>query len=238
MTLRSLLMATAILFSVQQTSAHAIWIATNPTGVKGKAQEVKLYFGEFSEKSISPAAHWFSDLKDFELLLVAPDRTTTKLSSIMNTDHYAATFTPATEGVYTLVLHHVVKDTYMKMKIDYNSSATVVVGNADKGNNPAYNSNVVGVFADSAFNARQNTALQVTGYHKGQPAAKQKIKVVAPNGWEKELYTGEKGAASFLPLWPGEYMIEYQYVEKVPGTHNGQAYDELWKIATYLVTVK
>ena len=238
MKLRSLLLATAFFISMQQVSAHAIWIETNATGTKGKQQQVKLFFGEFSEKSISAAAHWFSDLKDFELLLINPDKTSTKLPATMGTDCYMAEFTPTTNGVYTLVLHHTVKDTYMKMKISYNSSATVVVGDAVTGNDGTVNKNIVSVFSDSSFAAQQNVPLRFSSYYEGKAATRQKMKIVAPNGWEKEIYSNVKGETTFTPLWPGQYMIEYQYVEKVPGTHNGQEYNEYWKIATYLVTVK
>jgi len=238
MRLKSMILAAGIILCMAKAGAHATWIETNATGTKGIAQEVKIFFGEFSEKSISPAAHWFSDLKDFELLLIAPDKSETRLSSVMNTSYYAATFTPAADGVYTLILHHTVKDTYMNMKIDYNSSATVVVGNAVKGNDAAYNKNMVSIFSDSAFAATQNAPIKFCSFYDGKPAAKQKMKIVAPNGWEKEIYSNTKGETVFTALWQGQYMIEYAYVEKTPGLHNGQKYDEVWKIATYLVTVR
>lgn len=225
-------------FFVQRSSAHALWIETNATGKKGQSQEVRIYFGEFSEKDLSVAGKWFSDLSNFSLVVVAPDGSRTTLHSAPAGDHYKAAFSPSQDGVYTLIAHHIVKDVYRNMKLDYNSGATVVVGNTLNGNDPLINNNVVSLFSDSAFDIVQNKALKIRALYDGKPAAKQEIKVIAPNGWEKGLYSNENGEARFTPLWPGKYMAEFTYTDKTPGEHNGKAYTETRKISTYALWVK
>ena len=118
-----------MLFAAPQLFAHALWIETKATGTKGKAQEISVYFGEFSDNDITKADKWFSDLKDFSLILVSPSKKETKLTSKALDNKYQAFFTPDEDGVYTVVMHHKVKDVYGTMVLDYNSSATVVVGN-------------------------------------------------------------------------------------------------------------
>lgn len=219
--------------------AHALWIETNTTGSIGRQQEVKIFFGEYSTGDISPADKWFSDLKDFTLVLVTPDKKEIKLSTTAAKEYYIAVFTPEEEGTYTLVMHHLAKDIYRNMKLDYHSSAVVRVGkNKAAADTATYNSNVVSVVTNGLLKAKMNEQISLKVFNNAAPAGRQKVKIIAPNGWEKELTTDSKGQLEFTPLWPGRYMADYAYIEKIPGEHNGKKYDETWKIATYIIEVK
>jgi len=227
-----------MLITAPSLFAHALWIETKATGTKGKAQEISVYFGEFADNDITKADKWFSDLKDFSLVLVSPSKKETKLTSKALENRYQAFFTPDEEGVYTILMHHKVKDVYGTMVLDYNSSATVVVGNKAAGNYATANNNVIGLFSENADIAKKNVKINVFALYEGASAKKQKVKVIAPNGWEKELWTNDKGEISFTPIWSGNYMVEFAYTEKASGEHNGKKYDEIWKMATYLIPVK
>ncbi|PBI88380.1 Nickel uptake substrate-specific transmembrane region [Flavobacterium sp. ACN2] len=237
-TLKTLSFLFLMLFAAPQLFAHALWIDTNATGTKGKAQEISVYFGEFSDNDITKADKWFSDLKDFSLVVISPSKKETKLTSKALDNKYQAFFTPDEDGVYTIVMHHTVGDVYGTMKLDYNSSATVVVGNKSAGNVAAANNNKISVFSENADIAKKNTVINVSALYEGGIAKSQKIKVIAPNGWEKELWTNDKGEISFTPIWSGNYMVEFAYTEKSAGEHNGKKYDEIWKMATYQIAVK
>ena len=237
-TLKKIIFFLFMLVASPQLFAHALWIETKATGTKGKAQEISVYFGEFSDNDITKADKWFSDLKDFTLVVISPSKKETKLTAKALDNKYQAFFTPDEDGVYTVVMHHTVKDVYGTMKLDYNSSATVTVGNAAKGNEAAANTNIISVFAKDVVAAKQKTKINVNALYEGKEAKEQKIKVIAPNGWEKELWSNDKGEISFTPIWPGNYMVEFAYTEKAPGEHNGKKYDEIWKMATYLISVK
>ena len=221
-----------------QSFAHALWIETKATGTKGKAQEINVYFGEFSDKDITKTAKWFSDIKDFSLVVISPSKKEIKLTSTALEDKYQAFFTPDEEGIYTVVMHHTVKDVYGTMKLDYNSSATVTVGNNSKENVGLANPNVISLLSTEATAAKKDAKITVNALYEGKIAKSQKMKVIAPNGWEKELWSDDKGAISFTPIWSGDYMVEFAYTEKNTGEHNGKKFDEVWKMATYLITVK
>ena len=237
-TLKTLSFLFLMLFAAPQLFAHALWIETKATGTKGKAQEISVYFGEFSDNDITKADKWFSDLKDFSLVVISPSKKETKLTAKALDNKYQAFFTPEEDGVYTIVMHHTVGDVYGTMKLDYNSSATVVVGNKSAGNIAAANNNKISVFSENADIAKKNTVINVSALYEGAIAKSQKIKVIAPNGWEKELWTNDKGEISFTPIWSGNYMVEFAYTEKSAGEHNGKKYDEIWKMATYQIAVK
>lgn len=233
MYIRSFFSLLIVCFFVHTASAHALWIETDATGRKGRSQEVRIYFGEFGEKDLSQAGKWFSDLAGFSLTAIAPDGSKTTLSAVADGDHYSATFTPGQDGVYTIVAHHLVKDVYRNMKLDYNSGATVVVGKQFNGNDPLVNPNTVSLFSDSAFAVKKDRSIKLKALHSGKPAAKEEIKVVAPNGWERGLYSNAEGEARFTPLWKGRYLAEYTFTDKTPGEHNGKAYMETRIICTY-----
>ena len=237
-TLKSITFLLLMLVASPSLFAHALWIETKATGTKGKAQEISVFFGEFSDNDITASAKWFSDLKDFSLVVISPSKKETKLTAKALENKYQAFFTPDEDGVYTIAMHHTVKDVYGTMKLDYNSSATVTVGNATKGNEATVNSNIISLFSKEATTAKQKTTINVNALYEGKIADKQKIKVIAPNGWEKELWSNDKGDISFTPLWSGNYMVEFAYTEKAPGEHNGKKYNEVWKMATYLISVK
>ena len=47
------------LFSSQLLTANEMWIESKAQGNIGQAQEVKIFFGEFSWGKPTPAAKWF-----------------------------------------------------------------------------------------------------------------------------------------------------------------------------------
>ncbi|MET0945228.1 MAG: hypothetical protein ABWY22_07455, partial [Flavobacterium sp.] len=156
-TLKKISLFLFMLVASPQLFAHALWIETKATGTKGKAQEISVYFGEFSDNDITKADKWFSDLKDFSLVVISPSKKETKLSAKALDNKYQAFFTPDEEGVYTIVMHHKVKDVYGTMVLDYNSSANVTVGTAAKGNEAVANTNVISLFSKDVLTAKQNT---------------------------------------------------------------------------------
>lgn len=226
------------LISTTATFAHALWIETQATGTKGKPQEISVYFGEFSENDITKADKWFSDLKDFTLVVISPSKKEIKLKTTALENKYQAFFTPEEDGVYTVVMQHTVKDVYGTMKLDYNSSANIIVGNKLIGNEVFTNKNKISVFTENAASLTKNTKVTAVATYNAALAKEQKVKVIAPNGWEKELWTNENGEFSFTPIWSGNYMIEFTQTEKSIGEHNGKKYDEIWKMATYQIKVK
>src|SRR6218665_1086187 len=113
-----------------ETFAHALWIETASTGKKGSAQEVRIFFGEFADghAAATPTAKWFSDTRSFSLIVTTPDGQEIKLTPTQQPQYFTATFTPDKDGVYTLLMHHLVKEVYHGNRLDYNSSAQVKVG--------------------------------------------------------------------------------------------------------------
>ncbi|RYY55348.1 MAG: hypothetical protein EOO09_10995 [Chitinophagaceae bacterium] len=199
------------------------------------AQEVKIFFGEFGDMDITPTATWFSDISQFALVLVSPDGKETTLKATAKEQYYSASFTPDANGIYTLAMHHVVKQVYNGMVLDYNSSATVKVGTGEP--KLALSKNVIAVLPSVKANYAINQQVSVQAFFEGKPAGNKELEVVAPNGWVKKLYTDSLGFASFIPLWSGKYNVEYTSTEKKTGAHQSAPYESWYYCSTMIITV-
>lgn len=238
MKIRSLLLMAFMALTVSQAFGHAFWIETSPSGKKGQAQEVRIFFGEYADKDISPLDKWFSDTKAYTLTLITPGKKEIKLSSVPGTDHYKAFFTPEAEGVYTVVLQHTVKDVYHGSRLDYHSSAVVQVGNNSGGDAATTNTNSIGIYTKAKENYTANESITLQALLDKLPAGSKEVEVIAPNGWGKSLWTDSTGSASFTPIWPGRYMVEVAVTDdKMTGDHNGTPYKKVWRCATYCIEV-
>ncbi|MFT3827620.1 MAG: DUF4198 domain-containing protein [Chitinophagaceae bacterium] len=223
------------LFAVGTVSAHAVWIETNAAGKKGSKHEVRVYFGEFGENERDTVAKWFSDLKEIKVWLVGPGQQKIQLNTKDAVDHLQAEFTPSADGVYTILIYHVVKDLHAAAKIEYNASATVIVGQA--ANQASFNTNELSIFSVAGGAAKVNTPVKLQAFYQQQPAAKQQVEVVAPGGWEKKPTADANGTVSVVPVMPGTYMAEVLHSIKEAGEHNGKHYENIWKVATYSFAV-
>jgi hypothetical protein len=225
-----------LFISYQQTFAHAVWIETKPVAKKTVRHEVNIYFGEYGENERDTVNKWFSDLKEIKLWLIGPDNQRTQLNTTDATDHLNAGFIPSADGIYTLLISHIVKDLHGKAKIEYNAGATVIAGPQSAINKSVFNTNEVSIFSETGGLAKLQTPLKLRSFYKNQPSVKQKITVVAPGGWEKNVITEESGLVTITPAVAGVHLVEVMHNIKEPGDHNGKPYESTWKIATYCIT--
>lgn len=233
---KQLFIAAFLLCCSAQLFAHALWIQTAPKGKAGQKQAVKIIYAESGDKP-EKLGEWYSDVKDFELWLTAPDQKRTKLATVAADDHFTAEFTPDQQGVYTLSVGHTSKDLGGTTVYQFNASALVTVGKADTGNNPGANTNELNVFADPGKTNKVNSPLNLRSLFKNNGNEKLYITVASPSGWSKQISTDEKGLAEFVPLWPGTYYIEASKSWKEAGNLNGKEYKAFWRSATLLVEV-
>ena len=228
----------SLLLTGSSVLAHALWIKTEAVGKKGQKQLVTVLYSEPDEDP-EKLADWYSDVKEFELWLVAPDGKKTKLATAAGEDRYTAAFTPDQDGVYTLFTGKSAKDLGGTTVYQFNASALVTVGNIQKGNNPALNTNDLAVYTDPLKVHKANSPMKLKTLVNGEkPADKLYISVTSPTGWTKSIATDENGEAEFSPLWPGSYAIEVSKSWKEQGTHYDKEYKAIWRCATITVDVK
>ena len=60
---------------------------------------------------------------------------------------------------------------------------------------------------------------------RGEPLAKAKVTVVAPNGWSQEAGTDADGRLALALPWRGQYLVQAVHREPAPGEHAGARYE-------------
>ena len=222
-------------FNLSNVFSHAIWIETASTGKKGQAQEVKIFFGEYEANEPDSTAKWFSNLKDFKLVLIAPNGTTKVLTASPDLHFYKASFTPDQNGTYKLSVVHEVADIYEKGKLMYYAFADVAIGTKKLNN---------GFPANAALTIRPDQSVLKVGesstnqliYDK-KPFAKQKITLVNPERKVIPTETDADGKFIFKPEAKGNYFIEAYTEEKTTGKLNGKDYEKVWHLITYTTQI-
>lgn len=214
--------------------AHAIWIETPSVGRQGETQAIKIYFGEFGTEDVSKASDWFADLSRFELQLIHPGGSKTTLPFTANGDHFAASFTPESEGLYNVVLRKVAGEVYYGYKLDYMATAHVQVGEDRKFGQQA----LPIALRPVAGGYQAGQAIDLSVLIDSTLTGEKEITVISPSTWTKRLYPDDKSNARFVPVWPGKYLVETTVSDKNKGEWNGKPYDVNYRCHTYLLEVK
>ncbi|MEE1946587.1 DUF4198 domain-containing protein [Pedobacter sp. KR3-3] len=228
------LVLTLLALSSSGAFAHALWIETASTGKKGQAQEVKIFFGEYEENEPDSAAKWFSNLKDFSLVLTAPNGATKILTTVADVHCFKASFTPDQDGTYTLSVVHEVKAIYEHAKIEYYAFTHVAVGNAPK-INLTYPANALFTIRPSAAVVKAGASVPHQVLYNKVPFATQKLTVVDTERKKQEPVTDANGKFDFKPAQKGNYFLEAFKEEATPGELDGKKYDKVWHVVTYFV---
>jgi len=222
-------------FSITSAFSHAMWIETAATGKKGQTQEVKIFFGEYEQNEPDSAAKWFSNLKEFKLVLTAPNGTTKILTASPDVLFYKATFTPDQNGTYKLSIVHEVAAVYEKAKIEYYAFADVAVGNS-KINSTFPPDAALTIRPDKLVAKVGESAVQQVIFKKA-PFAKQKITLVNSERKTQPTETDADGKFIFKPEQKGNYFFEAFTEDKTPGKLNGKDYEKVWHLVTYTTQV-
>ncbi|WP_214229155.1 DUF4198 domain-containing protein [Pedobacter sp. B4-66] len=227
-----------LLLSVTTTSifAHALWIETASSGKVGQKQTIKVFYGEYVANERDSVAKWYSDVKDFTLWLIGPDQKKTQLALTPGVNQFESSFTPESNGAYTVMVSHEAKELGGTTKYHFLSSASISVGKIAAVS--AQNANVLKLHIEDVLSAKVNKPLQLKAFLKDAAAKGKTVSVFSPNGWAKELTTDVNGVAEFTPLWAGRYVVEVTDLDKTAGQHNGKDYKATWKGATYSFELK
>ncbi|HEA30985.1 MAG TPA: DUF4198 domain-containing protein [Leeuwenhoekiella sp.] len=216
------------------SSAHALFIKTETKGTKDQSHKVTIFYAEPAEGKKEQLKDWWSNTKDFSLWLIQPDGTKKQLEVTPNNNHFAAAFTPSTEGAYHLAIYHDVAQTFDATQYQFNASATIHVGNV-----PAHagNKSAEGLFlrTNAANKNKVNAPLEFTIIDAGKPVAEVPVTFFAPNGWTKTITTNAQGKVAFTPLWDGNYLIETYKVDEV---ENQAEFNKKHRIVTTVLKVE
>lgn len=229
---------TLLLLTASPSFAHYLWLETDRTGNLGQEQEVRVYYGEYTYGLIETVkGDNFPVVAQFQLWLVLPDGSRTRLKTNAQKDHYLAYFTPKTNGTYTLALDNdqigVLDYTQWDFGIfkpHYHSTAKVQVG-SDISDTKTINDQ--GIAIKELKSNNDKIRLQV--FYKGLPLPKNELKIYVSDLWTKTLETDARGIVSFLLPWKTKYTMETIFEERVPGSYNGKKYEFIRHCATFCI---
>lgn len=212
---------------------HALRIETASTGELGEEHKITVYYSEYAHGIDEEFANWYSDVMDFKLYLLAPGAEIVEISTVKKENFYTASFTPNTNGAYTIFIGHNSKDLDGDWLYQFNSSATVHVGSNSTAS-MVKEGNDLQVVLDSGTKSK----ISGTVYFKGQPLAEGEIAVVSPNLWSKSFVTDANGRFEIPSQGKGPYFLEATNVEDVTGEHFGKTYNHIWRCATMMCEIK
>lgn len=232
----AILFVLAMVGMIAQTFAHALWIEAPFNASAGEKQTVKVFYGEYAHKELEKVNDWYSDVKEFKLILTAPDGTSAPLAATAHEDHFTAEFTPSQGGIYTLSIAHNPKFDGDEL-YQFNTVARVQVGKLTTGADKQPKQDITFQLVITE-KYKVNKPINLATLLKSVPTEGIGIEIVSPSGWNTHITTDKDGKATFTPLWKGVYMIEASKYQSEQGTVNGVEHKNVWRCITYFVEVK
>ncbi len=218
MKIKFLFLAIAMMLMASGAFAHALWIQTSGTGIKGQPVTVKVFFGEYADKSPDSTAKWFSNLNNFKLTLTTPDGKTQLLNTQADVLNHTATFIPHQDGVYTLSIVHHVADKHKNNRIEYYAFTDVKIGRAKNASIPP---------KEALLAFKKSKKLSYSLSYKQTAFADKKIEIINPAFEKTRTTTNAKGEINFKPTVKGGYFMTAMEEEK------DNSSEKTWHVATY-----
>ncbi|ADB42740.1 DUF4198 domain-containing protein [Spirosoma linguale] len=213
------------LFLPLLTQAHSYWLELKGSGKVGELMTVQCYFGEL-ENGLREKADKLAGIKAFTASVLLPDGSTQPLTLAPVENCYQAPFTPGMAGTYQVLLVNdtrAVQDwTSHKMGIvrprEY-LRAVCQVGGGSLSAKPVY---YLDVTPQTRLAAGQPATLLVT--KDGAAYANAPLKLTTPDGKQTKQTTDANGRLTLTPTGAGQYVVDVDFMDKIPGQYQGKAY--------------
>lgn len=228
-----LLLSILMILSGFSAFSHALWIETHPKAIKNNLHDVKIFYGEYAAQEIEPVDEWYSDVRDFKIVLTTPSQQKIDLSTEAATDHFKTSFIPKEDGIYLLSIVHPAKDLGGSTKYEFSSVALVSVGQA------------IAPLADLPFYIhvqpklfKKGQVIEAIVLQNGKPVSGAELLVMGQEGWSKTWKTDAAGKISFPGIWKGKYVLETSISNDEIGQWHDKSYKRIWHGATTSILVQ
>lgn len=231
---KQLLVAMILLFGGNQiVEAHAIWIESNPLGIKNQSHTIRIYYGEYASGEIEKTKDWYSDLSQLKLNLVDSENQV-DLKLVDKGNYLEASFVPSKNGIYQIFVSHPAKELGGATRYEFLAQSQVQVGK-----DAAYAAVPLPahfVFQNKVFKTNDQVEIQLL--RGNSPVTNEEILVMSPNGWSKNYKTDSQGKFKADAIWPGTYVIENNHMADQSGNWNEKTYTKNWQGLTASFRVK
>ncbi len=226
------LIAAAFLMAAPgNAKAHYLWFET-PEGA-GETAEVRVYYGEYEEGAREEAGARLDEVTPVEVR-VLDGRGQGPQALEKQQDHFSFSVARPEAPVWLQLTETArpvqdwAKYDIGVVKPEYYGSA--ILGDVANGELPAVPEEKT-MLAVYPLSLGEAPVFQV--FFRGEPLAKAKVLVHAPNEWTKEWRTNENGEAQVRFPWPGLYVVEVIHKEPAAGEFEGTAYEAVRHRATF-----
>ncbi|MFQ5715822.1 MAG: DUF4198 domain-containing protein [Nitrospinales bacterium] len=238
---------------------HFLWIETPPVVQTGKKASIKIYFGEYHEGLREVRGGRLDERRGTELSVINPSgKVSGPFSSLQtNKNSFVAKFSAKTPGFYDLVATDAQSPVVDYSKYDIGVVRPIFYTRArllsfQEGTlseraqipRPVLDLDIIPLtrhldIRTGAFGPAASQEVVFRVFFKGKPFAdRAEINIYAPNGWLWEGRVDIDGIGRFTPIWPGLYVIDVVYKEKVPGKFAGKVYEAVRHRATLSLVVR
>lgn len=233
-------------------SAHFIWTETAGIAAIGKEHIVNLLFGEVNFNQIEVAGGRLDEMDGLKSIYINPKNEEKELQLEKQKDRFISKFIPTEEGVYQVLTTNtvakvmdlrksglgIVKPMYYSRQIVFCPDKTNADNLKTTNLKPYFDLDLIPDFSNSKLNTFSvNQPINFYSYFKKSPIKGGKIFAYAPNGWSREIDANEKGLCTFIPLWEGQYVIDWVYTENSPGTYNDKYFESIRHRAVLTINV-
>ena len=208
------------------TWAHGYWLEVKGSGKVGESAQIQLFYGEYSEHVREKGAR-LDKMSEIKISVIDAQGTKTEVEMQQTDTYWQGSFVPKIEGIYQVLGINETREVQDWTKHNLGITrpvqylrTTYVVGNAAK--TPLLPQNYLDVTAQKLGN---QILLEV--YKDKQAFSKMQLKVINPDGWEKNRTTNDKGKVAFIPAGKGLYLVELEWMDKTPGTFKGKEYESV-----------
>jgi len=234
-----LFIALSLLFT-SSSFAHFLWIETNSTGKLNQKQDVKIFFGEYSygvTEKVGQEA--FNKVQKFTVWAVAPNGEKTKLEVTAGDLFYKTSFTPKSNGTYTIVLNNneidVIDYTQYNFgifKTHYHCVAKVEVGGKPT-ETAAVNADGITIVDVTKKDFKLNDEVTLKILYKNEPLKDKEVDIFLKDKFAQKATTDVNGLVKFTLPFKTKYIVEATHKEEAPGKYNGKDYQFIFHSATY-----
>lgn len=236
--------------------AHFIWIETDPKGAPGKDQNIQVYFGEPHEFLREEAGGRLDRHDELQAWTVGPKSEPTEIALKKELNRFSGVVTPQRVGRYNVIaksLNHEVMDLtkydrgivkpLFFARTQFLSFESGRVSEREEEPKEYLDLDILPV--TRALDPQKGSIVPKVGSEvavrvifQGEALVKRRVYAFGPNGWIKEMQaTDSWGVTTFVPLWPGRYVLQVMHNERAPGEFEGKPYEILNYRATLSILV-
>lgn len=189
--------------------AHALWVE------KAKDGSAAVFFGEYGEGLREKSGGRLDEVSHLEAWSIGPDGHKTPLKPGKTEDRFI---------LETTDIAIIAQDTSLPVKDMRKYKLSIAKPNLYARLGTAAHLDLKPELRLDILPAADGSG-KVRLFFDGKPLPGEKVALIAPNGWMKELKSDEEGWVKLDQPWPGLYVAEVTHVVEKPGNFMGENYE-------------